>query len=283
MNTVVDNLKEISGELQTGIENLLLKYTTLYSDSMFSSSGDHYWGSLSKEGRSLQSGIFKTYQQFTHLITILVQKQSREIRSAYYAYDMKLRQIIGQHGSTWYSNPQEALSEMSEIVTKLTELLEGLHDPSDGKAVFVPDTKALMYNSELENWRFHTVKHFRIFLLPLLFSELDAFITHTNEDVRKKAENLINRIKEYRSHGRLTEGVPLVDGVIDLVAGAVETDFENTLPWLKSDNENDRILASFVEIIRLYPQSPVILVTRDINLQNKAEFARLEFEEPPVP
>ena len=59
VNTVVDNLIEMSGELKTGIENLLLNYTTIYSDGVFSSSGDHYWGSLSKEGLGVQSGIFE--------------------------------------------------------------------------------------------------------------------------------------------------------------------------------------------------------------------------------
>ncbi len=93
----------------------------------------------------------------------------------------------------------------------------------------------------------------------------------------------VDKIKGFRSRGRLTDGVPLVEGISEIVAGAVEPDFENTLPWLNIENNNDRILASFIEIIRLHPHSPIILVTRDINLQNKAEFARLQFEEPPAP
>ena len=284
MNTVIDNLKEISVELKNGIENLLLNYTTIYRDSVFSTSGDHYWGSLSKEGLGVQSRILETYQQFSHLITFLMQKQSNETQGAYYAYDMKLRQIIGQNGSTWYGEPSVALSEMSETFEKLVGLLEDLQDPSDGKAVFVPDTNALMYNPELKNWRFHDVRYFWIFLLPSVLSELDIImVNNQNENMRKKAESLVNKIKACRSHGRLTEGVPLVEGKIDIVAGAVETDFENTLPWLNINNDDDRTLASFIEIIRLYPHSPVILVTCDINLQNKAEFARLQFEEPPAP
>ncbi len=283
MNTVVDNLKEISVELKNGIENLLLNYTTIYSNNVFSSSGDHYWGSLSKEGCVVQSGIQETYQKFYHLVTILIKKQSREVQGTYYAYDMKLRQIIEQNGGTWYSAYQDALSEMSETFENLTGLLEDLQDPSDGTAVFVPDTNALMFNPELENWGFQDVSHFRIFLMPSVLSELDTLmLIHKNDDMRKKAETLIDRIKACRSHGRITEGVPLVEGKIDIIAGVVETDFEDTLPWLNINNDDDRILASFIEIIRLYPHSPVILVTRDINLQNKAEYACLQFEEPPA-
>lgn len=35
--------------------------------------------------------------------------------------------------------------------------------------------------------------------------------------------------------------------------------------------------------MRKYPRSAVVLVTHDINLQNKAELAWITFTEPPVP
>ena len=108
-------------------------------------------------------------------------------------------------------------------------------------------------------------------------------MTHRSEDVRKKAESLISRIKGYRSRGRLTEGVTLVRNVSELFALAVEPDLDHTLPWLKPENNDDQIIASLVEVMRSYPRSAVILVTRDLNLQNKAEFARLPFCEPPAP
>ena len=55
----------------------------------------------------------------------------------------------------------------------------------------------------------------------------------------------------------------------------------NSLPWLQETNNDDRLLAYFLEIMRLHVRSTVILVTGDINLQNKAEYARLPFLEPP--
>jgi predicted ribonuclease YlaK len=64
---------------------------------------------------------------------------------------------------------------------------------------------------------------------------------------------------------------------------AVEPDADHVLPWLDLSNEDDRILAAFVDVMRQHPRSPVVLVTRDINLQNKAEYAALAFVEPPDP
>jgi predicted ribonuclease YlaK len=117
-----------------------------------------------------------------------------------------------------------------------------------------------------------------------VLAELDKHkVAHKNQRVRKTTESLIGRMKEYRRRGRLTDGdgVTLVRDVSRFVALAVEPDLENSLPWLDARNNDDRILASFVEVMRRYPRSPVILVTRDFNLQNKAEFARLSFVEPP--
>jgi hypothetical protein len=56
-----------------------------------------------------------------------------------------------------------------------------------------------------------------------------------------------------------------------------------SLPWLDPSNADDKILAAFIEVMRLRTAHPGFIVTRDINLQNKAEFARLPFLEPPEP
>jgi len=99
--------------------------------------------------------------------------------------------------------------------------------------------------------------------------------------VREKAEGLIRQIKEYRRRGKLIDGVPLVSGISTLKSIAIEPNFNQTLSWLDSSNNDDRILASFIEVMKIYPNSPVIIVTTDINMQNKAEFAGIPFIEPP--
>lgn len=53
------------------------------------------------------------------------------------------------------------------------------------------------------------------------------------------------------------------------------------LPWLDPTNNDDRFLASVVEIARENTRCVVAIVTGDINLQNKARFARMPFCEPP--
>ena len=94
---------------------------------------------------------------------------------------------------------------------------------------------------------------------------------------------MIGRIKGYRARGRLTEGVTLRRDRSSIRALAVEPRRVEALGWLDFENRDDRILASVIEVMRLSPARAVTLVTRDLNLQNKAEFARVPFIEPPEP
>lgn len=73
----------------------------------------------------------------------------------------------------------------------------------------------------------------------------------------------------------------MVSGRISLRSIAKEPNLELSLPWLDGNNDDDRLLASMIEIMRGHPRSPAAIVTADINLQNKAEFCRLPFLEPP--
>ena len=159
-----------------------------------------------------------------------------------------------------------------------------LYDSTNGETKYVPDTNALIYNPDLESWAFSETPKFTIVLLPTVLSELDKLkMNHRNEEVRKKVEKLIRKIKEYRRRGSLISGVTLVKDKIKIQAIAVEPDIESSLPWLDSDNNDDRLLAGVIEVLRARPHSPVLIVSRDINFQNKAEFANIPFLEPPEP
>jgi predicted ribonuclease YlaK len=113
-------------------------------------------------------------------------------------------------------------------------------------------------------------------------------VNHRVESVRDKSEKVIRIVKECRRRamsagGKLSEGAPLVKGVCDIIAIATEPDMEKSLPWLDKQNNDDRLLAGVIEVMRLRPRSPVFLVSRDINLQNKADFANVPYVEPPDP
>ena len=56
---------------------------------------------------------------------------------------------------------------------------------------------------------------------------------------------------------------------------ATEPNFNKTLGWIDSENNDDRIIANALELQINNPSDNLILVTTDINLQNKAQMANL--------
>jgi predicted ribonuclease YlaK len=142
----------------------------------------------------------------------------------------------------------------------------------------------LIHNPDLTSWRFPNVPQFTLVLTPTVLGELDQLkITHRVESVRDKAEKVIKQVQELRRRGRLVDGVPIVKGSSTVKAVAVEPDMSTSLPWLDASNNDDRLIASTLEVMRRYTRSTVILVTKDVNLQNKADFANIPSVLPPDP
>lgn len=171
-----------------------------------------------------------------------------------------------------------------EAIDNQLQLLSALHDPSEGAHVFVPDTNALYWNPALDSWRFADAEPFTLVLTPSVLADLDRHkIEHKNPEVRAKAERLIRGVKEYRRRGSLADGVTIARGVSSVATIATEPRMGDSLYWLDAANDDDRIIASVLEVMRVRPRSAVVLVTRDINMQNKAGYGRIPFVEPPDP
>lgn len=80
----------------------------------------------------------------------------------------------------------------------------------------------------------------------------------------------------------MIEGIVIRNDRIDLKSIGTEPNFSLTLKWLDEKNEDDRLIAEALEIMRAYCYRPVIIVTSDINLQNKCEVADFASLEPPI-
>jgi hypothetical protein len=63
--------------------------------------------------------------------------------------------------------------------------------------------------------------------------------------------------------------------VSTIIAIATEPRFSESLSWLDPSRADDRIVASSLEVFRQHVRSRVVVVTRDLNLQNKLEIARI--------
>lgn len=243
--------------------------------------GNYEYKKLEDAGIKIQSLLIKKYNRFYAILSSLLKTQSQNILSKM----TELNQIIVrtiEHQTTWCETTQEALDHVLAALQEQMEVFNVIFEPSNGIPLYVPDTNALIYNPNIEVWAFDGVDRYNILFMPTILSELDALkINHKNEDVKRKAEMLIRKIKEYRRRGNIFDGVPLVKNKINVQYIPLEPKIENKLSWLDMENNDDRFLASIMEVMREIPQTPLTIVTRDINLQNKAEYASIPYVEPP--
>ena len=197
--------------------------------------------------------------------------------------DTQIMWVINQEPVPW-DGIESVRKALLGSLRGQVHFLDSLPVSADEDVIVVPDTNALLFNPALEEWSWSDVARFRVALTPTVLSELDRLkAEHRSEGVKGKANRLIRQFKEYRRRGRLTEGVPLRNGVSTIYALAIDPDMSSSLSWLDAANQDDRLLATVMEIGRRHVRRPVALVTLDINLQNKAEFADVPFIEPPAP
>lgn len=288
MKTFLDNLFEKIDNVKMLFEELIIKHSNIYkcitksrSPFIISVSGVYIFKELKPEGKRIQSKLNKEYTDLFNLISVLLNNQVKPTIDKFNKINNILMKVINQNGNTFYKTIKEMNKSVNDAFNDLKSLLEELYKHLEKQIYIIPDTNALIQNPDLEDWVFEK-KPFTILLVPTVLSELDKLkIEHRNEEVRKKANSVINRIKGYRNRGSLFEGVNLRNGVSYLMSSAIEPNFTNTLNWLDENNNDDRFIASYFEIIRSYPDYNVSIVTGDINLQNKAEFALIPFYEPP--
>jgi len=278
MNTVIENLNKDVINLKSLFEDFLLNHSEIYYDpqSVIIGISDYSWKELNNEGKQIQNKLLKEYKKFIDLVLVLIKDVSKIMKNEFEECSNEILSYVEQNQQVWVKSTEEVLSKVLEYIDKQMEVVDSLYDPKEGSLIMVPDTNALLSNPDIENWKFKDVTKFNLLLVPTVSSELDRLkVFHNNKNIREKCKKIIRKLNEYRRRGTLTEGVPVIKNKIWVRAIAVEPDFNNTLSWLDIQNNDDRILASFIEIMRFHPKSIIILVTNDLNLQNKAEFARI--------
>lgn len=289
MQTLFQNINERVMSLVQDVEVLLNKHSRLlkmdsggYGLLIVRVDGDYKYGKLDEVGRRLQSKIISEFNKLESLLLVILREQAKESQRNLEKHLQKIRRTI-EHECTHKASIEDVVHEVNVAALKIVELTRSLYASSSDITILVPDTNALVFNPNIEAWKIPGSDIFKVVVVPVVFMELDQLkITHRNEDVRNKANKLIRKFQEYRRRGRLTDGVPIIKDKMYLQALAVEPDLDNSLPWLDKNNDDDRFIASAIEVFRKNPASPVTLLTSDINLQNKAEYAYIPCESPPA-
>lgn len=282
MSTISQQLEEDAEALAKGVEALLGSDRPLRDvndgGGVFLIGAAYAYQELSLDGQRLRSKLLEDLNHLFDVSAVLVARQAASVRKQLDQDRKAVHDVIAQTHLTWHSTTGKACEGARKALDRTVSAIQQLHDPLDGGHLLVPDTNALIAVPVLTDWALPDTERFEIVLVPTVLAELDALkVEHRNPDVRDKAKKVINQLKELRRRGSLSNGVPLIRQRSGARTLAVEPDFTTSLPWLDSSVPDDRMLASAIEVIRHFPRCAVHLVTGDINLQNKADFARMPF------
>jgi rRNA-processing protein FCF1 len=242
------------------------------------------WGETNEPQKILQMQLVKKYSDWIEHFRLLFSSASQEINQQIDETQKFITSWIEKEGS-WDvpSNIQSAKSLFQEKVRVFYELLNLLETTDKHEIIVVPDTNSLIAVPDLAQYASVAGQpKYTVIIVPTVLAELDKLkVIHREPEFRDKVNSVIKRIKGLRTQGSLLAGVT-INKTVTVRMIATEPDFHNTLKWLNSENTDDKIIASILEIQKENPSSVVVLATSDINLQNKAEMASLPFVETPV-
>ncbi len=244
----------------------------------------YYWGATDDRQAALLKSIKNLYDPWIEQVRVLFSRATEQARAEMEAFHELVSNWVDMRDRD-HSVPrttEEAKIIFKERITRFRQLLHQQGDSENDEVIVLPDTNALIVEPELANYGETAGKDkFTVVLVPTVLRELDKHKTsHHNSEFREKAAGVIRRIKGWRTQGDLLTGVT-VDKTITVKCVATEPDFSQSLGWLEPSNADDQILASALEIQRQVPSACVVLVTSDINLQNKADMASLPYAETP--
>lgn len=244
----------------------------------------YYFEKSDEKQTRIQAGLAGIFSELMEHIHLLIQNMPTDKKRELKELEDSITKWIDRSGDVWELPPkvEEAKMVFSEKLKVYHNLLEFLVGDNEDEYIFIPDTNALIDVPDITAYRnFFGEIPYTVVIMPTITRELDSLkVVHRDEKFREKVKSVISRIKGWRNQGNLSTGVT-VDKSIKLKVVAKEPNFENTLSWLDKENDDDRLIASALELQRQNVNSKVILVTSDINLQNKAEAANFPYLDTP--
>jgi PIN domain-containing protein len=241
-----------------------------------------YWKALPIEHRATQARLLGRYRHWHELFHRCHAQHSSDMQDAIDKTNTYVLSAI-ELKSDWTTRAtlDQNRAYLSEQLTLFRRLLEK-QAGSDPEFVVVPDTNALLKSADPSHYReIIDSACFRFVIVPTVLAELDGLKRNrAGQALGEKAEKAIRFIKGFRKQGFVLDGVTVAK-TITVQMIPTEPRMEKLPSWLDPDNQDDRIIGSALEIQSGQPSAIVVLVTDDMNLQNKAEMAFLPWAEPP--
>ena len=180
MSSVVANVQKEGNDLLVQVEIFLYVHSTLESGSgndpahAPSGSGSSCkWGKLDEVGLLEQARLLQKCDIFFSVLETLLSGQPESCRNEVAAGAAVFRELITQEKQCRYESIDHAVKAVKKAMQVALSSLSRLYDGMSGEVCYVPATDALLYNAQLDEWRFDRVPTFTVILTSVVLSELE--------------------------------------------------------------------------------------------------------------
>jgi hypothetical protein len=242
----------------------------------------YYWKPLAIEPRAAQAKLLNQYRHWYEVFYRCHLQYSGDIRDDINNTNTDILSAIELKSDLGMAATfEENRALLSNEIGLFRNLLEQ-HVPHEREFVIVPDTNALLKSADPSHYGAVVESvAFTFVILPTVLAELDGLKrAKANPTLGEKAEKAIRFIKGFRMQGSVLDGVTVAKTIMVRMIPS-EPRMDQLPSWLDPHNSDDRIIGSALEIQSAELSAVVVLVTDDMNLQNKAEMAFLPWAEPP--
>lgn len=187
-----------------------------------------------------------------------------------------LRRIEQQNGSYPHGAPEQSIEAIIDSVEpRIDKFLAAVarlptaHGAEE--QLLVADTSSLLDRPDLQDWKLDG-QRWTVVLVPQVLSELDD--RKRDPRTADAANKVIRQLDAFARRGDTFSGVPLA-GRLRLREIPISPDMNQTLPWLRADTPDDRIVAAAVALVHADLRSRIAVLASDRNIRNKARMAGL--------
>ena len=255
------------------------------SDVFFVGAADWGWAPSDPDLAAAQMRLLRRYHAWFERFRLLFPHPTPAIALTVEEVDEFMRRWIERPDVFDHSIPRSLDDAKTVAATELGrfDVLLDIAAKSGTEVLrLVPDTNALIRNPDLASYALSApAPSFVVHLVPTVLSELDDLKDRgRTQELRVQAQSVVRRLKGLRDKGNLAAGVALTKA-ITVQAEAREVDVRGVLDWLDPTVPDDRVLASALRLQSDHVAGIVVLVTSDLNLQNKADAVGLPYMETP--
>jgi hypothetical protein len=246
------------------------------------------WGRSDEKQTRLQMRGTAAYDEWFIRFRLLFRSPTPRLRDSMKEADKFVRAWFERGGSDW-GVPSEMSAAKEKAQGKFEELRSILRlacgEEEQGPAIVaVPDTNALIDVADLASYAGPLGQAtYDVRLVPTVLGEIDDLKRSGRvQDLRDAARRVDRMLKGLRDRGDVRAGVRVTKSV-SVVFEVAEPTFEGLPGWLDPKVPDDRFVASALLLQSSMPTKAVVIVTSDLNVENKVAAVGLPHVEPPVP